>query len=82
MSLKLTPIRLGILWKILRNQLIIECDRVPRIGVKVYDSTLREVGEVVSVFGPTSHPFAEVKTGNTSKRYIGEVLYILEKSRR
>lgn len=82
MSIKLTPLRLGIVWKMVRSQLIVKCDRVPKIGAKVYDSSLKEVGEVVSVFGPTSQPFAEVKSTNSSRRYIGEVLYVLEKTTR
>jgi rRNA processing protein Gar1 len=81
-SSKLTIVRLGILWKIVKNQLVIKCERTPKIGVKVYDSSLREVGEVVSIFGPTSQPFAEVRTVNSSKRYLGETFYILEKSPR
>ncbi len=82
MSSKLTIVRLGVLWKIVKNQLVIKCERTPKIGVKVYDSSLREVGEVVNIFGPTSQPFAEVRIVNLSKRYLGETFYILEKSSR
>jgi len=81
-SSKLTIVRLGVLWKIVKNQLVIKCERTPKIGVKVYDSSLREVGEVVNIFGPTSQPFAEVRIVNLSKRYLGETFYILEKSSR
>ena len=82
MSGKQTVVRLGVLWKIVKNQLVIKCERTPKIGVKVYDSSLREVGEVVNIFGPTSQPFAEVRIVNLSKRYLGETFYILEKSSR
>jgi len=82
-SSKQTIVRLGVLWKIVKSQLVIKCEKVPKIGVKVYDSSLREVGEIVSIFGPTSQPFAEVRTANnSSKRYLGETFYILERGLR
>jgi rRNA processing protein Gar1 len=84
---KLTVVRLGVLWKRVKNQLVIKCERTPKIGIKVYDSSLREVGEVVSIFGPTSQPFAEVRTVkklHPRSCQLGNVFYMLclEKSSR
>lgn len=82
MSKKLNLVRLGTLWKTVKNHLVIKCEKTPRIGVKVYDSSLREVGEIVNIFGPVAQPFAEIKQTNPSKRYVGEVFYIIEKTSR
>ncbi|MEM1584077.1 MAG: hypothetical protein QXF28_04400 [Nitrososphaerota archaeon] len=82
MSKRINPVRLGTLWKIVRNRLVIKCERNPRIRVKVYDSSLREVGEIVNIFGPVIQPFAEVEQINPGNRYVGEVFYIIEKTER
>ncbi|MCS7126067.1 MAG: H/ACA RNA-protein complex component Gar1 [Aigarchaeota archaeon] len=79
MTLKLTPSRLGTMWKMIDRILVIECEKVPKIGSKIYDKSLREVGVVVNVFGPVSQPFAEVRLTNPSKYVFGEVFYIMEK---
>lgn len=71
--------RLGTLWKTVNRSLVIECEKTPRIGSKIYDKSLREVGIVVNVFGPISQPFAEIRVMNNLKYPIGEVFYIMER---
>lgn len=82
MSKKLNLVRLGTLWKTVKNHLVIKCEINPKMGIKVYDSSLREVGEIINIFGPVIQPFAEVKQTSPSKRYVGEVFYIIEKTTR
>ncbi len=44
-----------------QGYIILRVDRVPRIGVPVYDGGGRKVGFVADVFGPVRRPYVAVK---------------------
>ena len=72
------PLRLGRVWRVVEGRLVVEGERVPRLGAKVYDSSMREVGTVSSVLGPTERFFIEVKPRKPVNYAQGEPLYIME----
>lgn len=72
--------RLGTLWRVLNDRLIIKCEKTPKIGSKVYDKSMREVGIVSNIFGPVSQPFVEVRAKEASRYSLGEVFYCSERS--
>lgn len=52
----------------------------PKLGSKVFDSRLKEVGTVTDVFGPVSSPYLSIKPSTTSPRsYVGKTVYSLRK---
>lgn len=73
--------RLGKIWGTVERSLILEGEIVPRLGEKVYDSRMSEVGRVLSVFGPTNRFFIEVSLSKNMRYKEGTPLYILEEKR-
>ena len=70
--------RIGKVWGLVEKSLILEGEIVPELGEKVYDSKMREVGRVLSIFGPTSRFFIEVNLSKDMRYEEGTPLYILE----
>ncbi|RLG00593.1 MAG: hypothetical protein DRN49_02725 [Thaumarchaeota archaeon] len=71
--------KIGKVRRVVEGRIVIEGEIVPRLGEKVYDSSLNEIGVVLSVFGPKNKFFIEVKPSKAENRPIGESLYIIEK---
>lgn len=82
MAPKITVSRIGVLWRIVNDNLIIKCEKVPKLGEIVYDMKLKEVGVVRNVFGPVSQPFIEVKPNTNVQYSLGEVFYVIERAGR
>jgi len=51
----------------------------PKLGSKVFDEKLKEIGVVTDVFGPSASPYISIKplTGKI-ENYIGKVVYALK----
>jgi len=64
--------------RIVEGRMVVEGEHLPRLGEKVYDSSLNEVGVVLSILGPKNKFFIEVKPSRAGDRPIGEPLYIIE----
>lgn len=53
-----------------------------RIGEKVFDSKLREVGTVFDVFGPVTLPYIAIKPSHQNPdRLVNQTLYLVERKR-
>jgi rRNA processing protein Gar1 len=51
----------------------------PKLGSKIFDEKLKEVGIVTDVFGPTSSPYISIKPlTNKLEIYVGKVVYSLK----
>ena len=70
--------KLGRIRGIVEGRIVVEGELVPRLGEKVYDSSLNEVGVVLSILGPKNKFFIEVKPSKAESQTIGESLYIIE----
>jgi RNA-binding protein len=54
----------------------------PKIGEKVVDEKLKQVGTVFDVFGPVSSPYVAVKiTVENPKSLVNQILYATPSSR-
>ena len=71
--------RIGRIRGIVEGRIVVEGEFLPRLGEKVYDSSLNEVGVVLSILGPKKKFFIEVKPSKIEDRSIGEPLYIIER---
>jgi len=71
--------RIGKIRGIVEGRIVVEGEFLPRLGEKVYDSSLNEVGVVLSILGPKNKFFIEVKPSKVRDRSIGEPLYIIER---
>ena len=70
--------RIGRIRGIVEGRMVVEGEHLPRLGEKVYDSSLNEVGVVLSILGPKNKFFIEVKPLKAGDRPVGEPLYIIE----
>jgi len=52
---------LGTVYRCDKNKMLVKASAIPRLGDKVYDGKLREIGYVSNVLGPASSPFVVVK---------------------
>ena len=71
--------RIGRIRGIVEGRIVVEGEILPRLGEKVYDSSLNEVGVVLSILGPKNKFFIEVKPSKVRDHSIGEPLYIIER---
>jgi len=71
--------RIGRIRGIVEGRIVVEGEYLPRLGEKVYDSSLNEVGVVLSILGPKNKFFIEVKPSKMEECSIGEPLYIIER---
>jgi len=71
--------RVGKIRGIVEGKLILDGEILPKLGEKVYDSSMREVGVVLSVLGPKNRFFIEVKPSKkTMELSKGQPLYLKE----
>jgi RNA-binding protein len=57
---------------------IIKVENTPKIGEKVVDENLRQIGEVFDIFGPVSSPYVAVKPKIAKPDVlVNKVLYVL-----
>jgi len=74
--------RLGKILHLSKSQsLIVKCDEslFSRIGTKICDSKLREIGRVNDLFGPVSAPYVSIKpTVPSPAKYVGRIVYSLD----
>lgn len=73
---------LGRVHGVVEGSLILEGDIIPGLGEKVYDSRMKEVGRVLSVFGPVNRFFIEVSPSGKVEYRKGTPLYVLREKRR
>ncbi len=52
---------LGMVYRSDKGKMLVKASAIPRLGDKVFDSRLREIGYVSNVLGPASSPFVIVK---------------------
>jgi len=51
----------------------------PKLGSKVFDEKLKEIGIVTDVFGPVSSPYISIKPLVTKlENYVGKTVYVLK----
>lgn len=63
------------------RNIIVKVETPPKIGEKVVDEKLKQVGTVSDVFGPVSSPYITVKpTVENPKSFINQVLYAVPSS--
>lgn len=62
------------------GNLIVKSTYTPKIGAKVFDGELKEIGVVFDVFGPTNSPYVSIKP--TSNKIAGKTLFFDEKVKR
>ena len=71
--------RVGKIRGIVEGKLILDGEILPKLGEKVYDSSMREVGVVLSVLGPKNRFFIEVKPSKKAMELSkGQPLYLKE----
>ncbi|RJX15303.1 H/ACA RNA-protein complex protein Gar1 [Candidatus Bathyarchaeota archaeon] len=61
------------------GNLIVKSTYTPRIGTKVFDGELREIGVVFDILGPTHSPYISVKPTITRKKFPKTLFFIEEK---
>lgn len=65
------------------NNLILKAENIPRIGEKVLDENLQQVGTVFDVFGPVSSPYLTVKPiTKDAGKLVNKILYTPSQKRR
>ena len=58
------------------KNLILKAKNIPRIGDKVINEKLKEIGNVFDVFGPTSSPYVAVKPHTQNpEQLVNQILY-------
>ncbi|PUA31463.1 MAG: hypothetical protein B9J98_06340 [Candidatus Terraquivivens tikiterensis] len=67
-GLRRKPVALGILLHTIGNEAVLKGWSVPRLGAKVYDEELKDVGYVSNVFGPIDSYFVAIKL-TTNRQY-------------
>jgi RNA-binding protein len=60
------------------RNVVVKTDALPRIGEKVVDQKLKQVGTVLDVFGPVSKPYAAVKPSiENPASLVNQNLYVV-----
>jgi RNA-binding protein len=60
------------------RNLVVKVEVLPRIGEKVVDEKLKQIGTVFDVFGPVSKPYAAVKSSiENPTSLINQNLYVV-----
>jgi RNA-binding protein len=60
------------------RSIIVKVEKTPRIGEKVVDEKLQQVGTVFDIFGPVSSPYVAVKTTiNNPDTLKNQLLYVV-----
>lgn len=64
------------------RNIVVKVETPPKIGEKVVDEKLKQVGTVFDVFGPVSSPYIAVKTTvENPKSLVNQILYATPSSR-
>ena len=64
------------------RNIIVKVETPPKIGEKVVDKELKQVGTVSDLFGPVSSPYATVKAAvDNPKSLVDQMLYAIPSSR-
>ena len=59
------------------RNIVIKAENIPRIGDKVVNETLKPVGTVFDIFGPTASPYVAVKPiVPNPEQLVNHVLYV------
>jgi rRNA processing protein Gar1 len=76
--------RLGRVLKVTpSNSIVVKAEKTPRIGATVIDEDLKTIGKVFDIIGPTSSPYAVIKSSiKEPKRLVNKQLYVLFSERR
>ena len=54
----------------------LDSDLYPRIGAKVFDSKLKEIGKVQDLFGPVARPYISISpTVSEASTFVGRIIY-------
>jgi rRNA processing protein Gar1 len=65
------------------NSIVVKAEKTPRIGATVIDEDLKTIGKVFDIIGPTSSPYAVIKSSiKEPKRLVNKQLYVLFSERR
>jgi RNA-binding protein len=60
------------------RNVVVRAEMPPKIGEKVVDEKLRQVGTVLDVFGPVSKPYATIKPSTEDpKMLVNQNLYVI-----
>ena len=60
------------------RNIVVKSEQLPRIGEKVVDEKLKQVGVVFDVFGPVSRPYVSVKPSvGEPKILVNRNLYVV-----
>ncbi len=58
------------------GNMILKAENLPRIGDRVMDENLNQIGAVFDIFGPVSSPYVAVRPNvEDPKRFVHHVLY-------
>jgi len=63
------------------RSLIVKCDesRFVKVGTKVCDSKLKEIGKVLDLFGPVNSPYVAVRsTVSSPDKFVHRIVYSLD----
>ena len=76
--------RLGLVLNVSPSRnIILKVENTPRIGETVVDETLKSVGRVFDIFGPTSSPYASIRpVVHEPEKLVGRTLYVIPSKRR
>ena len=72
------PVRVGRVWAVVEDRVVVEAERIPRLGAKLYTSSMEHVADTLSILGPVSRPFIEARQTKPRNLARGEPLYIME----
>ncbi|MEM3458433.1 MAG: Gar1/Naf1 family protein [Candidatus Bathyarchaeia archaeon] len=60
------------------RSIIIQIDKLPKIGETVVDENLKPIGKIFDIFGPVSSPYAAVKpTSRELEKLANKTLYVV-----
>jgi len=66
-----------------RGRIILRSQQTPALGLPVFSSDKKKIGQVNDVFGPTKDPYISVKTRVINSKYlanrVGDTLYVSKK---
>ncbi len=60
------------------RNVVVKAERLPRMGEKVVDEKLKQVGMIFDVFGPVSRPYVSIKSSTEdTKVLVNRSLYVV-----
>jgi RNA-binding protein len=65
------------------GNIIVKSQCETKVGQKVFDNGLRQVGAVFDIFGPVSSPYIAVKPYiKDSEKMVNQIVYLVEEGKR